>query len=99
MGVLPRRQVWLSPQAAWEETSARASVQGDEPLADSSAGLLGDLELHRPASFLLNDSRAIPNSPADEHVIDPQPDEVAAPELAVDRQIEHRKIALALLHL
>jgi hypothetical protein len=43
--------------------------------------------------------RSIANSPAGEHVVDPQPDEVAAPELAVDRQIEHRKIASALLQL
>ena len=78
---------------------ALASIERHEPLADSSTGLLGDLELHRPASLLLNDGRAIANSPASEYVIDPQPNEIAAPELAVDRQIEHRKIASATLHL
>jgi hypothetical protein len=87
-GILPRRQVWLSPQTAWEQISALASVKGGEPLADSNTGLLGNLELHRPASLLLNDARAIAHSPAGEHVIDPQPDEIAAPELAVDREIE-----------
>src|SRR6516165_8011913 len=54
-GVLPRRQVWLSPQTAREQILPLASVEGGEPLADSSTGLLGNLELHRPTSLLLND--------------------------------------------
>jgi len=62
-------------------------------------GSARNLELHWPAGLLLDYRRAIANSPASEHVIDPQPDEIAAPELAVDRQIEHRKIASAALHL
>ena len=98
-GVLPRRQVWLSLETAWEQISAVASVQGDDPLADSSTGLVGNLELHRPASLLLNDGRAIANSPASKHVIDPQSDEIAAPELAVDGEIEHREIAFSTLQL
>jgi hypothetical protein len=96
-GVLPRRQVWLSPQTAWKQISALASIEGGEPLANSSAGLLGNLELHRPAGLLLNDGRTISNSPTSEHVIDPQTDEIAAPQLAVDPQIEHREITFATL--
>jgi hypothetical protein len=98
-GHIAASTVWLSPQTAWVQIWALASVEGGEPLADSNTGLLGNLELHRPASLLLNDSSAIANSPAGEHVIDPQPHEIAAPELAVDRQIEHRKIASATFYL
>ena len=98
-GVLPRRQVRLSPQTAWEQISALVSVEGGEPLANSSTGLLRNLELHRPAGLLLNDGRAIANSPASKHVIDPQSDEIAAPELAVDGEIEHREIAFSTLQL
>ena len=98
-GILPRRQVWLSPQTAWEQISALASVEGGEPLADSSTGLLGNLELYRPASLLLNDGRAIPDCLAGGHVIDFQPDEITASELAIYRQIEHRKIVSATFHL
>ena len=76
-GILPRRQVWLSPQTAREQILALASIERHQPLADSSTGLLGNLELHRPASLLLNDGRAIANSPASEHVIDRQPNEIA----------------------
>ena len=79
--------------------NAPAGVESCEPLADSRTGLLGNLELHRPASLLLNEGRAVANSPASEHLIDPQPDEITAPELAVDHQIEHRTIAPATLHL
>jgi hypothetical protein len=49
-GVLPRRQVRLSPQTARKQISALASVDGGEPLADSNAGLFGDFELNRPAA-------------------------------------------------
>jgi hypothetical protein len=87
-GVLPRRQMRLSPKTTWEQISALASVEDDEPFADGSTGLLRNLELHRAASLLLNDGRAIANSPASKHVIDPQRDEIAAPELAVDSEIE-----------
>jgi hypothetical protein len=66
------------PKTAWEQISALPSVEGGEPVADGSTGLVGNLELHRPASLLLNDGRAIANSPASRHVIDPQPDEIAA---------------------
>jgi hypothetical protein len=69
----------LSPETAWEQISALASVEDDEPFADSSTGLVGNLELHRPASLLLNDGRAIANSPASKHVIDPQPERTHRP--------------------
>jgi hypothetical protein len=96
-GQIAASTVWLSPQTAWEQISALASVEAGEPLANSSAGLVGNLELHRPAGLLLNDGRAIANSSTSEHVIDPQTDEIAAPELAVDLQIEHREITFATL--
>jgi hypothetical protein len=37
---------------------------------------------------------AIADSPAGEHVVEPQPNQVAAPELTVVGQVEHRKIVL-----
>ena len=52
-GVLPRRQVWLSPQTAWQQIWALASVEGGEPLADSNTGLFGDFELNRSAGLFL----------------------------------------------
>jgi hypothetical protein len=96
-GVLPRRQVRLSPQTAWEQISALASVDGGEPLADSNTGLFGDFELNRSAGLLLDYRRSIANPPARAHVVDLEPNEVAAPQLAVNGQIEHREVTFAAL--
>ena len=85
-------------EATREQIPTTPSAEHRQPVADRGSGLLRDLKLHRPAGLLLDDHRSIANSAADEHVIDPQPDEITAPELAVDRQIEHRKIAPALFH-
>jgi hypothetical protein len=98
-GVLPRREMRLRLEAAREKISTTPGVEHGQPVSDGGADLLRDLELHRPAGLLLDYRRSIANSPAGEHIIDPQPDEVAAPELAVYRQIEHREIALAPLQL
>jgi hypothetical protein len=61
--------------------------------------LLRDFELDRSASLSLNDRRAVAQPAADAQIIDLQTDEVAPPQFAVDRQIEHRKFAPARLDL
>jgi len=98
-GKLPRREMRLLPETAREQVSTPAGIEGGQPLAESTPGLPGDLELHRPGGLLLNHGRSIANPPAGERVADPHPNKVGAPELAVDGEIEHCKIALASLHL
>ena len=98
-GVLSCREMRLLPKTAREEGSTAVGVESGQPVADRAPGLLGDLKLNRPPGLLLDHGRSIANSPAGQYVVDPQPREVAAPELAVDGQIEHRKIALAALQL
>ena len=49
----------------------------------------------QPTGLLLDHRRSIANPAAGAHIIDTHPNEVAVPKLAVDGQIEHRKIALA----
>jgi hypothetical protein len=88
-----------TPPSAGRRHDHQYGVSCGQPFVDGGAGLLGDLELHRPAGLFLDDSRSIANSLAGEHIIASQPNEVAAPELTVDSQIEHRKIALAALYL
>jgi hypothetical protein len=61
--------------------------------------LLGDLELHRPARLFLDHGGAVPHLAADTYVVDLQPHEVAAPQLAVDGKIEQDKVAPAALQL
>jgi hypothetical protein len=98
-GVLPRREMRPQAETAREQVSTPVSVEGSQPLADCAPGLLGDLELDRPTGLLLDHRRSIANPAAGAHIIDPHPNEVAVPELAVDGQIQHRKIALAALKL
>ena len=97
--VLPRRKVRLFAEPAREQILAHASTEDGQPFDDRAARLLGDLELHRSAGLFLDHRRSIPNSPGCEHVINPQPRQVASPELAVDWQVEHGKIAPLALQL
>jgi hypothetical protein len=86
--VLPRRDMGLVTEAAREEELAARWPAAAKPIADRRPGLLGDLELDRPAGFLLNNSSAVANMPCDAYVVDPEPHKVAAAQLAIDREIE-----------
>jgi hypothetical protein len=50
--------------------------------------LLGDLELHGPLGFLLHDDRTGSNATALDHIMDPQPDQIAPTQFAVDCEIK-----------
>jgi hypothetical protein len=56
-------------------------------------------ELNRSARLLLDYRRSVADRPASAHIINFEPNEVAAPELAVNGEIEHREIAFAAFQL
>src|SRR5439155_6038670 len=58
-GILPGRQVRLRSDPAGKEIPGVPASNVGKPSLDRGSGLLGDLELHRPARFLLNDGRAV----------------------------------------
>jgi hypothetical protein len=62
--ILSRRKVRSRLEAAREEILAVSRVDLRKPVFDRGAGLLGDLELNRPACLLLNDNGAVSNSAA-----------------------------------
>jgi hypothetical protein len=64
-----------------------------EPGEQALARPFGQLELHRVPCLLLNDRRPVTDSTIHDHLADLQPDEVTAPEFAVDCQMEHRETA------
>jgi hypothetical protein len=64
-----------------------------QPIADCCSGLFGDLELDWPPIFLLDYLGAVLHSVPDAYVPHPEPHEVAAPQLAVDGEIEQREVA------
>jgi hypothetical protein len=93
------RQMLSSDQSAWEDIFPCLELQNVDPRLNGYPSLVGDFELDRSASFLLDHCRSVPHAPSDADVIQTYSDEITSPQLAVDRQIEHREIALALLQL
>jgi len=55
---------------------------------DRGSGLLGDFELDRSPCLFLNHSATFSHPSAGPYVVDLQADEIAAPEFAVDREVE-----------
>ena len=86
-------------ETAREQIRVSGGAASRKPLGDSSAGLVRDLELHRPASLFLNHCGSTAHPATGTDVVDFESDEIVASELAVDGQIEHRKVAPAPLQL
>ena len=66
---------------------------------DCATSLLRHFELDRPPGLLLDHGGAIPHPASDVYVIDLQRDEIAAAQLAIDREIEQSEVALPTLQL
>jgi hypothetical protein len=98
-GVPACREVRVLPEAAREQILSPYATETGRPISDSASGLLGDFETNRSAHLLLDYRCSIANPPARAYVVDFKTNEVAAPQLAVDGEIEHREITFAVLQL
>jgi hypothetical protein len=85
--------------SGWEDVVIERAASVDEPGEQAVAGLLRQFELDRLLRFLLDGGRALADGGVHHELACPQPHQIAAPELAVDRQIEHRQVAEPLLAL
>ena len=94
--VLPCRYVRLIMKAARKEVLAVLWCGTDQPIADCCSGLFGDLELDRPPGLFLLDYRGSVLHSSPTHT---EPHEVAAPQLAVDGEIEQSETVAALFNL
>ena len=63
-----------------------------QPVLQRGASLLRDFELNRTAGLALYDCRPVSHVSANGDVIDPKADEIAAPKLAVDGEVEHGEV-------
>jgi hypothetical protein len=81
--VLSCRDVRLIMKAAREEVLPVPWNAIGDPIADCCSGLFGDFELDRSAGFPLDHRGTVPDSAPDAHVVDLEPHEVTAPQLAV----------------
>src|ERR1700726_4893014 len=90
--VLPGGHALPSP-APIEQVLARLLAAGRQVFINCQPGLLGWLESYRPAGLSLAHGRPLDCVAVGGNVIDPDGDEVATPQLAVDGEVEQRQIA------
>jgi hypothetical protein len=91
--ILTRRDMRRFVEPARKQEVGRRQHCRLNPCPDTVAGLLCDLELDRPLSFLLHDRRSAGDSVPVANVANPQLRQIARAQFAVDCQIEHREIA------
>lgn len=74
--------------ATGKQIAATISLNERKPGGERIFRLLGNLKLHGPIGFLLNDGGVVPDRTTRPQVLDPKPDKIAGAELAVDGEIE-----------
>jgi hypothetical protein len=92
--ILTGREVRLRPEAAREEVLSIPGLDLGKPGSNRGSGPLRDFELNRLARLFLNDSCAVSNPTAGADIIDLQPHEVTASQLAIDCEIEQGKVGI-----
>ena len=97
--VLPRSQMWRIANTTWEHERVRLQSRLLDPLLYGVSGGRRDLELHWALGLVLHHDCAGCHLVAMTNISDLQADKVAAPELAVDSQVEKRKLADSVFHL
>src|SRR5262249_45070010 len=97
--ILSRGQSMITSAATGEQAFPWSVAARAQILVQRLPRDLRQLEPDRPTSLPLADIGAVDGVAGGCHVIHPQGDEIAATELAVDRQIEHRQVTGAFLKL
>ena len=96
---MPCGEALLLAPAAAEEKAPWLPFAGAEILIDGLAGLFGDLKADRTPGFLLSNGGSLHGVAMRRNVLDFQAHHIAAAKLAVDGEIEQRKVAYLTLHL
>ena len=84
---------------ATEQKFTRFLISGFDVIIDRLPRLLRQLKPDWPTRLFLPYCGAIDRTPAGCNVLDPKCDDIAAPQLAVDCQIEHCQVSRPSLHL
>ncbi len=90
---MPGRDVVAGMAPAREQPVTKSQTALLQPRGERLAGRFGQLEGNRPTGLLLDDGGAQSHAVAQVDVGNAQPDEVAAAQLAVDRDVEHGEVA------
>ena len=83
--------------AAGKDILVKSATSPLKPLKQACASGLQEFELHWPTSLLLDDDRSLTDASSTYDLINLDLHEVATSKLAVDRQVEERAIAEAML--
>src|ERR1700731_4075062 len=97
--VLPGREARLGSETTREQIASIPEFDLRQPIMDRGPGLLRDFELDRSPCLFLDHGATVSHPAAGAYVVDPQADEIATSELAVDREVEQGKISLPTLQL
>src|SRR5262249_29547855 len=97
--ILPGGHSAVVITAAAEQKFARFLASGSDVIVDSLPRLLRQFKPDGPPGLLLPHCGAINCIAARCNVLDPKSDDIAAPQLAVDCQIEHCQVTRASVHL
>ncbi len=89
----------LVVDAARKDVGASMCGAHVQPVLQRGSGLFRDLKLNRTAGLVLDNRHPVSHVAAGSHVIDPKADEIAASQLTVDSEVEHRQIAFAAFNL
>ena len=92
-GALPSAYVIGVIDPAREHELIYRAASMFKPGQHARADGLEEFKLHRSTSLLLNNDRSHPDPTTANHVTDPDFDNVAPAQPAVDRQVEHRAVA------
>jgi hypothetical protein len=96
---LPRSHTTFLPPAGCEQELAGLLAGRPDVVVHRLAGLFGQFEPDRPPGLFLAYGRSIAGITIRCNVLDLESDDIAASQLAVDGQIEHRQITRSLLDL
>jgi uroporphyrinogen-III synthase len=78
---------------AWKDEVVERAAAAFETCQNAAASGFEELELNGSAGLLLNDDRACTNPATADEIADLDFNDVASPELTVDREIEHRAVS------
>jgi hypothetical protein len=91
--ILPSADMIGMIDPAWKDEVVERAAAAFEPCQNTAASGFEELELNGSAGLLLNDDRACTNPATADEIADLDFNDVASPELTVDREIEHRAVS------
>jgi hypothetical protein len=81
----------------WKDEVVEGAAPALQPVEQACPRRFKQFELNRPASLLLDDDGALADTGATDELADTDSDQIAATQLAVDRQVEEGPVSTAML--